>query len=60
MDSWEEEVRWFILEEEEEDDELFLVLVSALQLCIYDEKEPEPEHFNSDRSKICQGSLRRS
>ena len=27
MDSWDEEVRRFMLEEEEEDDELFLVLV---------------------------------
>ena len=26
---------------EEEDDELFLVLVPALQLAMYDEKEPE-------------------
>ena len=41
MDSWEEEVRRFMLEEEEEDDELFLVLVPALQLAMYDEKEPE-------------------
>jgi hypothetical protein len=41
MDSWDEEVRRFMLEEEEDDDELFLVLVPALQLAIYDEKEPE-------------------
>ncbi|KAG2576849.1 hypothetical protein PVAP13_6NG061001 [Panicum virgatum] len=41
MDSWEEEVRIFMLEEEEEDDELFFVLVPALQLGMYDEKEPE-------------------
>ena len=41
MDSWEEEIRRFMLEEEEEDDELFLVLVPALQLAMYDEKEPE-------------------
>ena len=41
MDSWDEEVRRFMLEEEEEDDELFLVLVPALQLAMYDEKEPE-------------------
>ena len=30
-----------MLEEEEEDDELFLILVPALQLAMYDEKEPE-------------------
>ena len=41
MDSWEEEVRRFMLEEEEEDDELFFVLVPALQLGMYDEKEPK-------------------
>ena len=41
MDSWDEEVKWFMLEEEEEDDELFFVLVPALQLCMYHEKEPE-------------------
>jgi len=41
MDSWEEEIRRFMLEEEEEDDELFFVLVPALQLAMYDEKEPE-------------------
>ena len=41
MDSWDEEIRRFMLEEEEEDDELFLVLVPALQLAMYDEKEPE-------------------
>jgi len=41
MDSWDEEVRRFMLEEEEEDDELFLILVPALQLAMYDEKEPE-------------------
>ena len=41
MDSWEEEIRRFMLEEEEEDDELFLILVPALQLAMYDEKEPE-------------------
>ena len=40
MDSWDEEVRRFMLEEEE-DDELFLVLVPALQLAMYDEKELE-------------------
>ena len=41
MDSWEEEIRRFMLEEEEEDDELFFVLVPALQLGMYDEKELE-------------------
>ena len=41
MDSWEEEVRRFMLEKEEEDDELFFVLVPALQLGMYDEKELE-------------------
>ncbi|KAG2613213.1 hypothetical protein PVAP13_4KG348776 [Panicum virgatum] len=41
MDSWDEEVRRFMLEEEEEDHELFFVLVPALQLGMYDEKEPE-------------------
>src|SRR6185312_1937055 len=41
MDSWEEEVRRFMLEEEEEDDELFFVLVPALQLSMYHEKEPD-------------------
>ena len=30
-----------MLDEEEEDDELFLVMVPALQLCMYDEKMPE-------------------
>lgn len=30
-----------MIEEEEEDDELFLVMVPALQLCLYDEKMPE-------------------
>ena len=34
MDSWEDQVRRFMLDEEEEDDELFLVMVHALQLCI--------------------------
>ena len=29
MDSWDEEVKWFMLEEEEEDDELFFVLVHS-------------------------------
>ena len=41
MDSWNEEVRRFMLEEEEEDDELFRVLVPTLQLGMYDEKESE-------------------
>ena len=41
MDSWDEEVKWFMLEEEEEDDELFFVLVPTLPLGVYDEKEPE-------------------
>ncbi|CAL5023415.1 unnamed protein product [Urochloa decumbens] len=41
MDSWEEEARRFLLNEEDEDDELFLVMVPALQLCLYDEKRPE-------------------
>ena len=41
MDSWEDQVRRFMLDEEEEDDELFLVMVPALQLCMYDEKMPE-------------------
>jgi len=40
MDSWDEEVRRFMLEEEEENDELFLVLVPALQLAMYYKKEP--------------------
>nr|TKW33550.1 hypothetical protein SEVIR_2G244401v2 [Setaria viridis]TKW33551.1 hypothetical protein SEVIR_2G244401v2 [Setaria viridis] len=31
MESWEDEVRRFMLEEKEEDDELFLVMVPALQ-----------------------------
>jgi len=30
MDSWEDQVRRFMLDEEEEDDELFLVMVPAL------------------------------
>ncbi|KAG2627978.1 hypothetical protein PVAP13_3KG266803 [Panicum virgatum] len=34
MDSWEDQVRRFMLDEEEVDDELFLVMVPALQLCI--------------------------
>ena len=33
MDSWEDQVRRFMLDEEEDDDELFLVMVPALQLC---------------------------
>ena len=41
MDSWDEEVRRFMLEEEEEDDELFFVLVPTLQLGMHDEKELE-------------------
>ena len=41
MDSWEDQVRRFMLDEEEEDDELFLVMVPALQLCLYSEKMPE-------------------
>ena len=41
MDSWDEEVKWFMLEEEEEDAELFFVLVPTLQLGMYDEKELE-------------------
>ena len=41
MDSWDEEVKWFMLEEEEEGDELFFVLVPTLQLGMYDEKELE-------------------
>jgi len=41
MDSWEDQVRRFMLDEEEVDDELFLVMVPALQLCMYDEKMPE-------------------
>ena len=40
MDSWENEIRRFMLEEEE-DDELFLLLVPTLQLCMYDEKKSE-------------------
>ncbi|PUZ69871.1 hypothetical protein GQ55_2G159200 [Panicum hallii var. hallii] len=38
MDSWEDQVRRFMSQEEEEDGELFLVMVPALQLCLYDEK----------------------
>jgi len=30
MDSWEDQVRRFMVDEEEEDDELFLVMVPAL------------------------------
>ena len=41
MDSWDEEVKWFMLEEEEEGDELFFALVPTLQLGMYDEKELE-------------------
>nr|XP_034596986.1 uncharacterized protein LOC117858087 isoform X2 [Setaria viridis]XP_034596993.1 uncharacterized protein LOC117858087 isoform X2 [Setaria viridis] len=41
MESWEDEVRRFVLEEEEEDDELFLVMVPTLQQCLYEEKRPE-------------------
>ena len=40
MDYCEDQVRRFMLDEEEEDDELFLVMVPALQLCMYDEKMP--------------------
>ena len=41
MDSWEDQVRRFMLDEEEVDDELFLVMVPVLQLCMYDEKMQE-------------------
>ena len=41
MGSWEEEARRFLLDEEEADDELFLIMVPALQICLYDEKTPE-------------------
>ena len=41
MDSWEDQVRRFMLDEEEKDDQLFLVMVPTLQLCMYDEKMQE-------------------
>ena len=41
MDSWEDQVRRFMLDEEENDDQLFLVMVPALQLCMYNEKMQE-------------------
>ena len=45
MDSWEDQVRRFMLDEEEEDDNLFLAIVPSLQLCMYDEKIPAPHLY---------------
>jgi hypothetical protein len=36
METWEDDLRRFMLEQEEDDDEFFLVLLPALQLCLYD------------------------
>ena len=52
MDSWEDQVRRFMLDEEEEDDELFLVMVPALQLCLYDEKVPELKSSLSGAERV--------
>ena len=52
MDSWEDQVRRFTLDEKEEDDELFLVMVPALQLCLYDEKMPELKSSLSGAERV--------
>jgi len=52
MDSWEDQVRRFMLDEEEEDDELFLIMVPALQLCMYDEKMPELKSCLSGAERV--------
>jgi hypothetical protein len=52
METWEDDLRRFILEQEEEDDEFFLVLVPALQLCLYDEKRPEHTSSLTGAQKI--------
>ena len=52
MDSWEDQVRRFMLDEEEEDDELFLVMVPALQLCLYDEKVPKLKSSLSGAERV--------
>nr|XP_034586585.1 uncharacterized protein LOC117849098 [Setaria viridis] len=54
MEYWENEVRRFMLEEEEEDDELFLVMVPALQQCLYEEKRPEHSSTLSGVKKVVQ------
>ncbi|XP_034571864.1 protein ANTAGONIST OF LIKE HETEROCHROMATIN PROTEIN 1-like [Setaria viridis] len=54
MESWEDEVRRFMLEEEEEDDELFLVMVPALQQCLYEEKRSEHTSTLPGAEKVIQ------
>ncbi|XP_004963861.1 uncharacterized protein LOC101765132 [Setaria italica] len=53
MESWEDEVRRFMLEEEE-DEELFLAMVPALQQCLYEEKRPEHTSTLPDAEKVIQ------
>ena len=52
MDSWEDQVRRLMLDEEEGDNKLFLVMVPALQLCMYDEKIPEHTSSLSEAQKV--------
>jgi hypothetical protein len=52
METWEDDLRRFMLEQEEEDDEFFLILLPALQLCLYAEKRPEHTSSLSGAQKI--------
>jgi hypothetical protein len=52
METWEDDLRRFMLEQEEEDDDFFLVLLPALQLCLSDEKRPEHTSSLSGAQKI--------